>query len=129
MAAVMQDDRCPVLDELENAPPNMAKTAKGFDALFRRYADLGRHGLTAELFHEVDKAHGIWEFIKGRLRVLCFVAPEDGALLILTHSMIKKQQKTPASEISKSIEVLRHYQAARARSEVEILPREGEQND
>ena len=129
VVAVMHGSECPALDALNAMPPNLAKTAKGFDALFRRYAELGRAGLTTELFHEVDKDHGIWEFIKGSLRILCFVAPDNGALLILTHSMIKKQQKTPPSEVNKAIRVLSDYKNARKSGGIEFVSHGGIQND
>ncbi len=59
--------------------------------------------LPSDLFHEVDKVNHIWEFIKGRLRVLCFVDPEQGSLLVLSHVFVKKTQKAPADEVRQAI--------------------------
>ncbi|MYM68020.1 hypothetical protein GTP45_14440 [Pseudoduganella sp. FT55W] len=75
-------------------------SAKGFKKLFQRYADGGRSKLTAELFHEVDKDKGIWEFVKGDLRLFCFVI---GNNVILTNGTIKKSQKVDQAEVSIAI--------------------------
>jgi hypothetical protein len=78
VAAVAESDSIPALDFLRDAPPQMRGSATGMWALFDRYAEGGRQKLTAELFHEANRVDDIWEFIKGRLRMYCFV--DDGAL-------------------------------------------------
>lgn len=75
-------------------------SARGFKKLFQRYADGGRNKLTAELFHEVDKDNGIWEFVKGDLRILCFMI---GNNVILTNGTVKKSQKIDQREVSIAI--------------------------
>jgi glycosylphosphatidylinositol transamidase (GPIT) subunit GPI8 len=51
-----------VLTFLQEQPANMAASAKGFKALFRRYAEHGRQGLTEEQFHLANREESIWEF-------------------------------------------------------------------
>ena len=80
--------------------------AVGFKKLFERYADMGRNGLTAEIFHEVDKENSIWEFVKGPLRVFCFV---DGNKVILTHGAIKKTQKVDRQEVGRAVGMRNSY--------------------
>lgn len=63
----------------------------GMFALFQRYAAAGRQKLPTAVFHEADRGSGVWQFIKGRLRVFCFI--DDGAMVVLTHGMVKKTQK------------------------------------
>lgn len=102
--AVMEDRepyRCPALEFLAEQPKNQQGSAKGFRALFKRYALFGRQGLTSELFHEVDKNEHIWEFIKGSLRVFCYV--DDGGIVVLSHGTLKKSQKAASKEVNQAI--------------------------
>ena len=66
-------------------------------ALFESVAAGGLSNLTSQQFHQVDKAHGIYELIAGRLRVL-FFNTESGRIIICTHLFMKQGQKTPDSE-------------------------------
>jgi phage-related protein len=73
--------------------------------------------LTAELFHEANRDGKIWEFIKGRLRVYCFM--EEGALVILTHGAIKKSQKANRNDIARAMRMRNAYLAARQRGDLQ----------
>ena len=73
---------------------------RGYAALFARYAIQGRQGMTAEIFHEVDKNASIWQFSKGSLRLLCFV---DRNTVILTNGYVKKRQKVDPLELRRAI--------------------------
>ena len=81
-------------------------SAKGFKKLFQRYADGGRNKLTAELFHEVDKPEGIWQFIKGDLRVFCFF---DGKNVVLSHGAIKESQRVDPAEVTRAVGMKTKY--------------------
>jgi hypothetical protein len=102
--AVLEDRepyRCPALEFLAEQPKERQGSAKGFRALFKRYAIFGRQGLTLELFHEVDKNEKIWEFIKGSLRIFCYV--DDGGIIVLSHGALKKSQKAASKEVGQAI--------------------------
>lgn len=92
---------CPVLDFLRDQQASDRASAKGFRALFKRYADLGREGLTQEQFHLANQSEKIWEFIKGRIRIYCF---EDGdvGMIVLTHGIHKQRQKTLAADVGRA---------------------------
>lgn len=83
---------CEVLEFLKSVPPNYQSSAKGFKALFQRYAQGGRQMLTDAVFHEASRGNDIWEFIKGQLRIYCFKY-SNGQVVILSHGIIKKSQK------------------------------------
>lgn len=93
---------CPALDFLhEQAKQKQYRaSARGFSLLFKRYAQSGRTNLTADLFHEVDKPNKIWQFIKGELRIFCFV---HGNNVVLTHGAKKKSQKVDQKEVDHAI--------------------------
>ena len=96
----------------------MKSSAKGFKVLFERYAAMGRQGLTSDMFHEANKEEGIWEFVKGRLRVFCFL--DRGDLVILTHGAIKKSQKASHSEVVHAVRVKKEYLADKQIGNIQI---------
>ena len=94
------------------------------DVLLERSIDEGpRKKLTTDLFHSVDKEEGIYEFIKGRLRLLCFEA--DGALIICSHVFMKKTSKTRTQDKNPAIALKREYLLAKAAKKIEFI-NEGE---
>lgn len=102
-----------MLKFLKAAAPNQWASAKGFMALFRRYAQCGRQGLTTDQFHLASNPEEqIWEFRKGALRMYCFEDGEHG-LVILTHGAVKKTQKTPRTDIAKAVTMKERYLVAR----------------
>jgi hypothetical protein len=107
VAAIGIGDDSAVLTFLKEAVPDMQGSAAGMWALFDRYADDGRKRLTTAVFHEANKQEEIWEFIKGRLRLFCFL--DEGALVILTHGAVKKTQKADKSEVREAVHMKRAY--------------------
>jgi hypothetical protein len=104
---------------LLSASPDMQASARGMLALFQRYAQDGRARLTSSNFHEANREEGIWEFIKGRLRVFCFV-DQDGALIVLSHGAVKKQQKADRREVERTIRLKQAYLQAKATGAIEL---------
>lgn len=118
VAAVVEDGRAPVLAFLKEAPADMQGSARGMPALFSRYATAGRQLLSSDVFHEANKPEGIWEFIKGRLRVFCFM-DTDGTLLVLTHGAVKKTRKADPAEVAKATRIKDAYLAAKRQGVIE----------
>lgn len=120
---IEQSGRCEVLEFLKNIPPNYQSSAKGFKALFERYAKGGRQNLTESLFHEANKENGIWEFIKGQLRIYCF-KDDRGQLIILSHGILKKSQKAKTEDIQKAVKLRREYLNAKENGTLEVTSNE-----
>lgn len=114
------DGQSEVEDFLTSLPPNMQASAEGMVSLLTHVAEKGPQNLPDTLCHTV--ADGIWEFIKGRLRVFWFY--DRGKVVICTHGLIKKGQKTPQQDIQTAQSCKRDYDAAMLANHVEIL--EGE---
>ncbi|HMV04987.1 MAG TPA: type II toxin-antitoxin system RelE/ParE family toxin [Accumulibacter sp.] len=121
VAAVVEGDEVPVLRFLQDAPSDMQGSARGMPALFDRYATEGRRLLSTEVFHEANKEQGIWEFIKGRLRVFCFV-DTDGTLLVLTHGAVKKSRKADPMEIARAVRIKDAFLVARRQGTLQWEP-------
>jgi hypothetical protein len=121
-----QAGECPLENELNKLRQDRKIKASviGLDVLMERSIDEGpRIKLSKELFHYVDKEEGIYEFIKGRLRLLCFEA--DGAVIICSHVFMKKTDKTRAQDKSPAIALKKDYLRAKAINKIEFID-EGE---
>ncbi len=66
-----------------------------------------------ELFKKLENSDGIWEFRtlyrKIAYRLFAFWDTEKNTLIVATHGIIKKTQKTPSKEITKAEEIKRKY--------------------
>lgn len=118
-AAGDQDGQIPVLDFLHDVAADMKSSAVGMEVLFNVYAKDGKNGLPSAVYHEANKSEGIWEFIKGRLRIYYFV--DDGALIVLTHGSIKKTQKADKGEVSRAVRLKAQYMKAKENGTLETL--------
>ncbi len=104
------------MDEVED---NYAASLAGMAALMEQHAQKGRTALNTSQCHYVDQGEQIYQYIKGRLRVFWF---EDGDhVVVCTHGIIKKTQKTPRREIKKAINIKHLYQASKRNLETEFV--------
>lgn len=69
--------------------------------------------INKELFKKLENSDGIWEFRtlyrKIAYRLFAFWDTEKETLVVATHGIIKKTQKTPSKEIAKAEEIKRNY--------------------
>ncbi len=110
---------CPAMDFLTGIEDQFKAHATGLLVLLERIADCGLDGISSKLCHCVDRKYGIYELIKGRLR-LFFFKGDGGIVLIATHGIVKKSQKTPQQDIDRAIAVKKAYDQARAKNKLVI---------
>lgn len=115
-----EDPTSEVQQFLLNAAPDMQASAQGVYALLKRYATDGRDKLTSGNFHEANKQEAIWEFVKGRLRIFCYVDSNE-SLVLLSHGAVKKTQKADKSEVAKAVRLKQAYLAAKKAGTVELI--------
>lgn len=89
---------------LEELDANMQKDRTRMLALLERVAEAGPPRNT-DLSHKLDE--GIWEFIRGRLRVCWFF--DEGKVVVCTHGFVKKSQKTPKQQLQKANDRRKSY--------------------
>ena len=94
--------KCLALDFLHDraSEAQYGASACKFAELFRRYATDGDQRLPASLFHMVDQNNGIYQFIRGDLRVFCFIYMGNA---VLTHGAIKRSQKVDPQEVQRAV--------------------------
>lgn len=110
---------CPLLDFLESLPADCARSGDGILQLLEHISRNGPRNLPDSLSHYVDKKEHIWQFTKGKLRVLWFY--DEGQLIVCSHGFIKKTQATPASEKGKAIDLKAQYFAAKNAEQLEFI--------
>lgn len=113
---------CAVERFLEELGPNLEANVSGMYALLDRVAEHGPPNNT-DLSHQLRG--DIWEFIKGRIRILYFC--DRGRVIVCTHCVLKTSQKMPRAEIARAEDVQRRYREARDGGRLEIVT--GDDND
>lgn len=119
-AAYGPEGQCDLKEFLGHQPANFQAYATGMLALLEHVADCGPLKLPDTLCHQI--AEGIWEFIKGRLRVFWFY--DEGKLIICSHGHVKRTQNTPDQEIERVERFKREYFAAKQMRQ--LIIKEGE---
>ena len=111
---------CPIDDFLSGLNTNFAKDVNRVRALFTL---IGKNGplLPVEVSHNI--APEIFEFIRGRLRIVWFYG-DGGRIVICSHGFVKKGQKTPRAEIEAAQRAKSNYIASRLKGAVVILEEE-----
>ena len=82
-------------------------------SIFQMYAEKGRDGVTASMFHEANKAQQIWQFSKGNHRIYCFKDPDEKKLLLLGHGCRKTSKKVKRSDLKQVISLRDQYLKAK----------------
>jgi phage-related protein len=101
---------------------SFSSSAEGLLIMLERHSRQGPDAFNTAQVHYVDQKEKIYEYIKGRLRLFWF---EDGdRVVICTHGIIKKTQKTPKREIDRAIRVKRAYEDSKARNLLKLLKEE-----
>jgi phage-related protein len=93
------DGKCPVQDLLDSLP---AKVAQKITWVLRLLEDMDI--VPSLYFKKLTGTEEIWEcriqFGSNAYRIFCFFV--DNSVVVLTHGLIKKSQKTPKSEIERA---------------------------
>lgn len=107
---------CPLLDFLHRLSAETPSHVDGMLALLNR---VGNHGppRNVQLSHQLRG--DIYEFIKGRIRILYFYGQRR--IVVCTHGLVKKSQRMPSSEIELAEQALRNYRHAWNAGAIEIL--------
>jgi phage-related protein len=64
--------------------------------------------LSDRVSHRVDDDHQIWEFVRGRIRLLWFY--QQNRVIVCGYAFLKQSQKTPKSAIQIAIQLRQKYE-------------------
>lgn len=79
--------------------------------LLDRVSERGPKSLSKDQCHLVDQNNEIYEFIRGKLRLLWF--SDKGGIVICAHGFVKKNNKTPSKEKNRAIDLRNEYMRLR----------------
>lgn len=108
VVAVMDGTSCPALDFLLHGEAATESARHSLIEILQHVSEKGLHGIPPAWVHEANKKHGIYEFIKGRLR-LFFFKGENGQIAVCTSGVIKKGQKADKGAVQKAAEYKSQY--------------------
>lgn len=115
LAACTERGDCPVTEFLSSVGPQMESSATAMLTLLDYVAAYGPPR-NVEISHQLQG--DIYEFIKGRLRVLYFL---ERSCVVCTHGFVKKSRKVKNAELCRAESVRRAYHAAAAVGNLKIL--------
>ena len=99
----------PIIEQFQNAENNHKASIDGFTKLFDLYSKNGPTGLTYNWFHKPgDQGENLYQFIKGRLRLLCFYNENEDAV-ILSHYEIKQGRKLSEKVLNRARKIRTRY--------------------
>lgn len=113
-------ESCPLVDFLQELPAKYQGSVNGVINLIERIAQDGLDPLSSKQCHCVDSNYKIHELIKGDLRVFFFKGHCD-MIVIATHGIIKKTQKTKASDKNMAVKYKQQYHAAHDDNKITLL--------
>jgi phage-related protein len=114
-AVAKNREHCELLEFLEGLGPTLQKDSDRMLALLGRVTREGPPRNT-EITHQIKGK--LFEFIQGRLRVLWFY--DEGRLIICTSGFVKKERKTPRSEIDHAIRLMDGYFKDKKKAQIQI---------
>lgn len=109
VVAVSRDGECPALDFLTDQR-SYADTRSLLLKMLKEVAERGFGHIPAGWCHEVDKRNGIYEFIKGDLRLFYFKG-KNGEIAVCTGGVVKKGQKVNKAAVADAIKWKDEYVA------------------
>ena len=120
ITAVSNDGECDARDFLMDLPEQYQASSAGIFVLLQTVSSEGLAGLSDKQSHYVNKDEKIYEFIKGKLRLLYFIG-KGNQLVICVCGYIKKTQKADSQMVNKAIRCRNEYFAAIASDTLIII--------
>lgn len=92
----------------------------GYLALFSTFMESGTDKFTYANFHPIKIEKGLYQFLKGRHRLVCFF-DEDDTIVICTHGFLKKTDPSPKDQIQHADKLKMKYFSAKEDGGLHIL--------
>lgn len=116
LAVCDERGNCLLQEFLESLGANLRRNGDAMLELLERVAISGPPRNT-EVSHQVHEH--IWEFIKRDLRVFYFY--DQNKVVVCTHGIIKKRQKTPKTDIEFALKTRERYFVAKAANKLMVV--------
>ncbi len=125
VVGIMEGDTCPSETFLSVGEEASQASRAGLARMLAHVAQHGLQGCPGNWYHEANKQWGIYEFIKGHLR-LFFFKGENGDIAVCTSGLLKKGQKADKSAVKRAHEWRTAYAQALRDKTYEVIEDEDE---
>lgn len=123
VVGIMDGDCCPAIEFLRTGEADTRAARTGLIEMLKYVATAGLGNLPAAWSHEANKQLGVYEFIKGPLRLFYFKGA-DGELAICTSGVRKKTAKADKAAIAQAGRWRKEYLAAKQNGTYEVIDHE-----
>lgn len=121
----MDGDECPAETFLLQGEATTRSYRLGLFQMLTHVAEVGLAQAPSPWFHEANKEHGIYEFIRGPLR-LFFFKGRNGEIAVCTSGVRKKGQKADKSSVLNAIRCKAAYEAAHTAKTYQVIQDENQ---
>lgn len=125
VVGVMDGDQCAAEDFLLQGASNTAASRMGMFSMLEYVAANGLQNMPSAWSHEADKPAGIYEFIKGPLRLFYFKGL-NGEIAVCTSGVRKSGQKADKAAVAHAIAMKKQYMTAVKNNTYEVAEDEDE---
>lgn len=125
VVGVMEGDRCAAEDFLLQGENSTAAHREGLATMLQYVAANGLHNMPSVWSHEADKRAGIYEFIKGPLRLFYFKGL-NGEIAVCISGVRKSSQKADKAAVAHAIAMKKQYMTAVKNNTYEVAEDEDE---
>lgn len=108
ISAIMCDDCCPIEDSFTRSDSNYEKNYIGLLDMLDRAAKCGLQQFSSEQSHLINSDPKIFEFIRGKLRLIYFHG-KGNMIVVCTEIIVKKTQKSNKKVVNKAISAYKEY--------------------
>jgi hypothetical protein len=109
ISAIMDGDSCPIEDwSLLKENSNYNRTYLGLIDMLQRAAKDGLQQFSSEQSHLINDDPKIYEFVRGRLRLIYFHGVKN-TIVVGTEIVVKKTQKSEKKVVSRAINAYENY--------------------
>lgn len=120
IVAVVDGDDCPAQDFLTNREADQQASSSGLLDMMAHIAQNGFQGVPSKWTHEANKNHGIYELIRGRLRLFYFHG-KGSQIIVCTGGAVKNGKKANPQEVEKAINYKKDYFKAAEINQLELI--------
>lgn len=121
----MDGDECPAEQFLASGEKSTEASRLGLFRMLEFIANNGLQAAPSAWYHEASKPLGIYELIKGDLR-LFFFKGKDGDIAICTSGVLKKGRKADSSSVDRAARWRADYESAVQSNSYEVISDEDE---
>jgi Phage derived protein Gp49-like (DUF891) len=125
VVGVMAGEDCPVEDFITNGEQSTAAMRMGLEIMLKQVSINGFENIPRAWSHEANKAEGIYEFIKGRLRLFYFHG-KGNQIAVCTTGVVKKGSKADKQSVNKAVALKKKYFEAVESNSCEVVKNEDE---